>query len=97
MLTPSPGRVRVVLIGAWVIFLLAYVSMAFLSFAHAAEPPKTYTLTLTLEEVTAIWEGVQELPFKTASPLLAKIQEQVNKQDNPSPVPKQDQAPRRSE
>jgi hypothetical protein len=42
--------------------------------------------TFTQEEITLVANGVQELPFKLAQPLLASIERQYREQQEPPTV-----------
>lgn len=52
-------------------------------------PSQTYTLMLTPEQVVTIGDGLMELPWKRANPVLLEIQRQVKDQQKPPPEKKE--------
>ena len=46
-----------------------------------AQQVEVYTLTVTTPEVVTIGQALGELPYKTAAPLLNKLNEQITKQN----------------
>ena len=54
---------------------------------------KIYTLELTIDQVQTIVNGLQEIPAKTANPLVQNIITQINKQNGTETVPNQEERP----
>ena len=48
--------------------------------AQAHQPPSEITLKLPMQMMLVIAKGIQELPYKEASPVLNEVQRQVNEQ-----------------
>jgi hypothetical protein len=51
--------------------------------AQAQDAPKEFTLTVTTPDLQVLSAGLAELPYKTVQPLMAKLQAQVIKQQQP--------------
>ncbi len=49
------------------------------------QPPSEITLKLPMQMMLVIAKGIQELPYKEASPVLNEVQRQVNEQLAPKP------------
>jgi hypothetical protein len=45
-----------------------------------AQQPEVYTLTVTAQDVNAIGQALGDQPYKTAAPLITKLNEQIAKQ-----------------
>ena len=60
-----------------------------LQFGAQAEqqPPSEITLKLPMQMMLVIAKGIQELPYKEASPVLNEVQRQVNEQLAPKVEP----------
>lgn len=46
---------------------------------------QTYTIVLTLQELSMIAQGLAELPYKYAAPVIGKLDEQIKAQSAPAP------------
>ena len=62
---------------------IAFVLLLLTSTAYAQE--KTYTLTVTSQELTIIGDGLAQLPYKTSVAIIQKLNAQIKEQDTPKP------------
>ena len=60
---------------------VAFVLMLLTTTAYAQE--KTYTLTVTAQELSIIGDGLAGLSFKTSSALIQKLNNQIKEQESP--------------
>ncbi len=67
-------------------FLLIVPTMAFAQ-ADQAPPPRTYTLTMTPDELNTIINKLVEMPWKDINQLMVKLSGQINAQNAPPPPP----------
>ena len=68
---------------AFAAIVLLLIVMSRCSHAQPAPTPQgptSYTLTLTPAEIDIVGTGLQEMPFKTASPLIQRILQQIQAQ-----------------
>lgn len=66
-------------------FLLILAVLGFGS-AYAQEQPKDLTITVSQPEMVMIWQTLAKKPWDEVAPLMAKLQGQVTKQQNPAPT-----------
>ncbi len=67
--------------------LATAVLLGLASSASAQQPPTEITLKLPMQMMLVIAKGIQELPYKEASPVLNEVQRQVNEQLAPKAEP----------
>ena len=68
---------------------IAFVLMLLTSTAYAQE--KTYTLTVTSQELTIIGDGLAQLPYKTSVAIIQKLNAQIKEQGQEAPKPQVEQ------
>jgi hypothetical protein len=66
-------------------FLMLVPTIAFAQ--TPAPPPRTYTLTMTADEVNTVLNKIGEMPWKDINPVLQKLIGQINAQNGPSTSP----------
>lgn len=56
---------------------LALLSLVYISSAFAQSPSDKVSLTITRGELQVIGQGIMELPYKTAAPVMQSLQAQL--------------------
>lgn len=62
---------------------LALIALLFASAASAQDAPKTFTLTVTAQDLSVLQAALDELPRKVSEPIVQKLQKQLIPQVQP--------------
>lgn len=67
-------------------FAIISVAMLLAASANAQDAPKTFTLTVTAQDLNVLQAGLDELPRKISEPIVQKFQKQLIPQMQPEPA-----------